>query len=99
MNAKHTPGPWNIGTSDIPVSSFSVHGGNRNHSTIARLASLDFVGMGLDEQYANARLIAAAPELLVALEQMLNLNSLGAYEQSAAISAARAAIAKARGEA
>lgn len=40
---------------------------------------------------ANARLIAAAPE------RMLKINSLGAYEQSAAVSAARAAIAKAKG--
>ncbi len=99
MNAKHTPGPWNLGNSDIPVSAVSVNGGNRKHTTLARIASPEFVGMSLQEGLANARLIASAPELLVALEQMLNLNSLGAYEQSAAISAARAAIAKARGEA
>ena len=67
-------------------------------------AELKDINNALDDPRTDLTLtavevIASAPELLVALEQMLNLNSLGAYEQSAAISAARAAIAKARGEA
>ena len=90
-NAKHTPGQWGIRSTESGTKAiFSGETGNWIAHTVKSTPMT---------QEANARLIASAPELLVALEQMLNLNSLGAYEQSAAISAARAAIAKARGEA
>ena len=48
-------------------------------------------------QEANARLIAAAPELLEALEMMLDMSEMGGFGKSAAEDTARAAIAKARG--
>lgn len=51
------------------------------------------------DQQTILRLSVQRDELLAALERMLKLNSLGAYEQSAAISAARAAIANAKGSA
>jgi hypothetical protein len=63
----HTPGPWNLGDSDLPTSNISIHGGTRKHTTIAKLVSADFVGMPIDEAMANARLMAAAPDLLEAL--------------------------------
>jgi hypothetical protein len=61
MSAKHTPGPWKQGSSDedaCVVYSSDDH-------IIAGCEGIDF-----DEgtENANARLIAAAPELLEALE-------------------------------
>lgn len=67
--SKHTPGPWGIGDSDLPVSQLAVMSRantGRKHSTIARVVNPDFVGMTPFEGEANARLIAAAPELLAA---------------------------------
>ena len=97
---KHTPGPWNIGSSDLPVSGMSVHGGNRQHTTIARLVDSSLVGMPFDENYANARLMSAAPDMLEALKR---LEAVYRVSHSAKTRAdcwrqARAAIAKATGE-
>lgn len=67
MNAKHTPGPWNIGSSDLPVSRMSIHcKGHKDscHSTVALMVSRGVIGISHDEEFANARLIAAAPDLL-----------------------------------
>lgn len=53
-------------------------------------------GRSYEEMFANARLIAAAPELLYALESIVEMNPelpMGMIE------AAQEAIAKARGEA
>jgi hypothetical protein len=71
---KHTPGPWNLGSSNVPVSLLSVHASiaGSKHSTIARLSLPKKVGIGYDEAEANARLIAAAPELLEALKACLH---------------------------
>lgn len=50
------------------------------------------------EQYkTNPRLIAAAPDLLAALEGLLNYDNLGAYDRADVCQKARAAIAKAKG--
>ena len=71
--SKHTPGPWGIGDSDLPVSQLAVMSKantGRKHSTIARVVNPDFVGMSPFEGEANARLIAAAPELLAVLREL-----------------------------
>lgn len=116
--SKFTPGPWNLADSDLPVSQVAVASEKtfgRKHSTIARVVDPDFVGMSPTEGIANARLIAAAPDLLEALKaiqtQMSDFvhiaNHIGvndadgfylghAYEVE---KQARAAIAKATGEA
>ncbi len=47
---------------------------------------------------ADARLIAAAPDMLEALKLAAEINPYGSVENAAARDAARAAIAKARGE-
>ena len=49
------------------------------------------------DHLANALLIAAAPELLEALEMMLDMSEMGGFGKSAAEDTARAAIAKAKG--
>ena len=64
-----------------------------------------FEGLSLNEASANARLIAAAPELLEAAEalakQMERMASIAHFDLSAnkGYVAAKAAIAKARGQA
>lgn len=92
-NSKHTPGPW-------AVNGWSVTIGNWSISTAMPRATIE-------ESDANARLIAAAPELLEALNWALkNLEeiALPEFEKQGrvtsinnAIEKARAAIAKAEG--
>ena len=95
----YTPGPWTIGDSDLPVSQFAVLQSEptRKHSTILRMAK----GIQpFEEISANARLIAAAPELLEAPIEMLEY--AGIIEERCdglATRRARAAIAKATGAA
>ena len=104
MNAKHTPGPWNIGSSDLPVSRMSIHcKGHKDscHSTVALMVSRGAIGISHDEEFANARLIAAAPDLLKALEDcvaVMDRELAGLKVIQPELSAARAAIAKATGE-
>lgn len=93
METKHTPGPWNYdGTwalikSDCGAEICAVHGARE-----FRAKPETHKG----EALANALLMAAAPELLAALQYMLlNAEALGWSE--AMCSDARAAIAKACG--
>lgn len=101
--SKHTDGPWTTGDSDLPVSTLSIHGGTRKHSTIARLVSADYVGMPPSEALANMRLIAAAPELLEALQAIVDCCNEDhadrdyASRQTEVRGIARYAIAKATG--
>lgn len=55
-NAKHTPGPWHYTAGHYVPDVYAVVEGDRRKSVI-----------GEDMTEANARLIAAAPELLAAL--------------------------------
>ena len=101
MNAQHTPAPWNDG----------LH--HQGHLAIqsdnGRLVALCGAMARNDEQLenlANARLIAAAPDLLAVLQEAVRVldyaaDALDAPEAShfrATIADARAAIAKATGE-
>lgn len=101
MKTKHTPGPWLVG--DLSVSE--IVGINREH--ICRIDGLPPDSSWLDgeRRIANAHLIAAAPELLDALKNALNVldgvacGHLGTVQmESRAIKIARQAIAKAEGE-
>ena len=57
---KHTPGPWN---QMVKMNGFTAVGAN---TLIARVFSTAF--MDLENERANALLIAAAPDLLAALK-------------------------------
>ena len=60
MNS-HTPGPWGVDGWDIVTDS-------RPHKTVARICNGGYQRLSLEEIDANARLIAAATELLAALK-------------------------------
>jgi len=112
MNTQHTPGPWEAQTNRSPLTIThelphlpQAKGGHRQFREIAEVYVSD-KGDGAPEDFANARLIAAAPELLAALENLLSRAALpgparkNAVLRERMISAreqARAAIAKATG--
>lgn len=115
QKAAHTAGPWSLTT--VPTSAGSCHKiGPFQASRPGRAPTFacvyaDGIRIGIDDRLpraielaANARLIAAAPELLAALERayMALIGYLPAHRNGvtdAAIGAASAAITKATGEA
>lgn len=98
----HTPGPWYADPSKR-VTGFAVtHDGEPNPLAIALRKPKNSYSKGIPDTkaLANARLIAAAPELLEALESA-QMALMGYTHQNeitlAALEKIRAAIAKARG--
>ena len=99
MTTKHTPGPWKLTCASRAVTSPSGW-------DIARMP-VHTGPITIDDMTANARLIAAAPELLAALQKLtdqadwVDLNVLSkdlrGYRLIHEIVAARAAISKATG--
>lgn len=98
---KHTPGPWETDRNNVHTGQIA---------TIHHCLNNDWVEvwspnwpMDEAEQEANARLIAAAPELLEALilleREMIESGNAGSadYGWKPAIEKTRAAIAKAGG--
>lgn len=86
--SKHTPGPWNIDKDD----SGNGVSANVNGSRYWITGVIQEPGKEFSDE-ANARLIAAAPDLLEALQNIVESGL-----STSRISAARAAIAKATGE-
>ena len=96
MTAKHTPGPWAYHNTPTPFIYVNAGG-----LPICQIYTSTAHGQSMGEQFANARLIAAAPELLEALQKMLpELRGLSIVSDTAAemLREAEAAIAKATGE-
>ena len=96
MNDRHTPGPWFVvyepyGDQDAGIEGYEPSGDLVQGSPTSR----EFVNLTLD---ANARLVAAAPELLEALQYALKeltaCKDLG-MSLNKSIELATAAIAKA----
>jgi hypothetical protein len=85
MNAAHTPGPWAC-----------QHGADDYFEVVkAGGASLSY---SAKITKANARLIAASPDLLEALERLVErVTDLGANGFSQEVANGKAAIAKAKG--
>lgn len=87
----HTPGPWH-------------QGGLDRHDKHWMRETRDAKGRGIawcgtfpeDEAHANARLIAAAPEMLEALEMVMRRGRIDDSEE--AMNQVAAAITKAKGE-
>lgn len=100
MSAKHTPGPWKVITERSANDAFVFE--------IAEVSSYRVIPDRADtfseegDAFADARLIAAAPELLEALQEVLpmleNLLMIRGDPEPGSIGyRARAAIAKATG--
>ena len=97
--AKHTPGPWLI--EGRTIYSLMHHGWNRGVEVLKNRfwASCYHDRSVTDEEAeANARLIAAAPELLEALQMFLDDYESSEGDAQSCARVARAAIAKATGE-
>lgn len=103
MSANHTPGPWHFVDSPLKTGWLIVVGGNY-------LADVHkHIGTTADDvrDESNARLIAAAPELLEALESLLAVSECadetgyvedcGFVDLEKVQANARAAINKAKG--
>ena len=120
MNSKHTPGPWFIAANPHPkethpLASEFVSNTHRYVATYPEIEDefgeccAEIVAQTFDgpNQAGNAALLAAAPELLAALEMLLGrvisdqeaLNSDYGPSGREIIEQARAAIRKAKGEA
>lgn len=102
--SKHTPGPWFITGRMTKYIEARIDGGMLQEVAACGPTEAD-CGYG-DQQRANAMLIAAAPDLLEALESSnLNLHTGTMFidgeckcSQCEFVRKARAAIAKAKGE-
>jgi hypothetical protein len=87
---KHTPGPWTVGPSCNEIINVD-HG----YLPFSIAAGYTLIG-ALYEDGDDARLIAAAPELLVAIKSLLSCIDPQDFPDEVAF--ADAAIAKATGE-
>jgi len=84
--SNHTPGPWEAATDPLHFHSLStVYGGDEcNNSKFRPQLFVQVGGLApLEEQEANTRLIAAAPDLLAALESMVLYYGCGPAEDDA----------------
>lgn len=102
MNAKHTPAPWHVCTGNHETFG-NVLNIAAQEGDVPAICVISNVEDATEEDRANARLIAAAPDLLEALKAMLDAEpgyGWGGSSEAeiAAQELARAAIAKATGE-
>ena len=108
-----TPGPWRLKTTGNFGNAIEAFRGvvgeyDDGWRVVAMYQHCEPTGLWAAEQEnaaANARLIAAAPELLAALERLhddtadyIHINNIGDPYQNQNMRDARAAIAKARGQ-
>lgn len=115
---KHTPGPWEVGGISMNDGSISIRHAQYRIviADVTNAASLgDFVSASMrgrrdfgapdtaKTQWANARLISAAPDMYEALKRLVAICedqpriAKATVEESSPLGEARAAIAKAEG--
>ena len=90
MSRRYTPGPWEA-SEGYPSDIWHVDMPSRGYSVVVSRGEEDW-DMPVEEVQANARLIAAAPDLLAALERIA-WTECGAFS----VQIARDAIVKAKG--
>ena len=91
--AKHTPGPWWADfDGENTFDGVEIQQVGRLHYVPVANVPVDYTDR--EEREANARLIAAAPDLLDALEEAVSQHGHGLVN----LDAARTALAKAKGE-
>ena len=91
---KHTQAPWEI----MPSENLPPRIKSKSFGIICRLNDIFPTENGYQENKANARLIAAAPELLEALAMMVAMVNRTKLENLSEVKYACEVIAKARGE-
>lgn len=93
----HTPGPWHVVKTCDPSALWHLAICGLRSTTDTRTTTIAMIR----DSEANARLIAAAPELLEALEALVVQEDWHGEDvpPESPIGKARAAIAKARGQA
>lgn len=98
MRTNHTPGPWVIGVSHVAGEYAIREGADPTDREPQCLAVVIEIGDAVEQAKANARLIAAAPDLLAALESMLRLytSTRAIGDRPGAVEAAYDALNKAR---
>lgn len=89
--SRFTEGPWHISQNRSSVGVYNASG-----NPVCKLPAAQFTML---RKLADARLIAAAPDLYAALEVLLPIAATAYGALSKDIDLARAALAKARGEA
>lgn len=103
---KHTPGPWRVAAPpDKVCTDYRDEGGSMLDSNWARGGHAKTIvtcehrsWMALGEEFANAHLIAAAPDLLDAAKNLVrHLSENFRDDASVWVREANAAIAKAEG--
>ncbi|OAD17155.1 hypothetical protein [Achromobacter insolitus] len=111
MTTEHTPGPWRIVDREVmedgSVYPCHILGGSADFQ-VCTLESPQIAKLGVEQPHRfpglngvlgpNARLIAAAPELLAALEGLYEVAIIDNDKDYARVTNAAAVIAKARGE-
>jgi hypothetical protein len=75
-NVKHTPGPWRVvpatNKGTVLFHTVDPDGNGRWRGSVASVHSAEHImGISIEERDANARLIAAAPELLAVAKAAL----------------------------
>ncbi len=74
--SEHTPGPWFAFARGTTVAVGTARSG-RAIDKVVHWSGFDACGVELAEQKANAKLIAAAPEMLRVLTKLCELNASG----------------------
>jgi hypothetical protein len=90
---KHTPGPWYQSSAHVPT----VHYDEVADGAGVLVADCWTSDRAAEERDANARLIAAAPELLEALAEIVNRLGINPMDDDELAAHCRAAIAEAKG--
>lgn len=101
--SKHTPGPWTAEMTDKPYNVPLIYAAEHTGPIAEIRSRLDVAAhhpLVVKTRNANARLIAAAPDLLAALRSLVmeHGGTLGCQRDDERAVAVRAAIAKATGE-
>jgi hypothetical protein len=97
MEVKHTPGPWVVQDGDRFSMEMVITSQRRIEESMAPICEMDvdYDGEHGEEQHANAKLIAAAPELLEALIALHAVASIDRDKDYSTVTNAAAIIAKA----
>jgi hypothetical protein len=94
--SKHTPGPWAISSGDFILQNHAAVDAPKHGALALVVWKMEDDELS-PECEANARLIAAAPDLLEALETCEAFLLSAGFASSGAYAEASAAIAKATG--